>query len=196
MKVSSQMRRISKDSALEYNGYEVIYEHDIPFSRKEWEQIERLTTENNLSYVKVYNGDTSEALSLNVFRVKKPGLNEIYHDELMEIVGSKKMLDFYRQICKNNKLKIDRCQVHLYKKNDYIARHIDKESYEGYLYSLLFAISDNFSGGEMILYNKKGSADKFVIQNHSLLLFDSDIPHEVLPIKSGIRKTLAMFLME
>lgn len=141
-------------------------------------------------------GDTHEALSMRVFRVKKPGNNQIFHQELMHIIGSSKMLNFYRKICQNNKLFIDRCQVHLYKKNDYIARHVDQESYQGYLYSLLWAISKEFLGGEMVLYSKRVPVDTFKIPHRSILFANSAIPHEVLPVKLGIRKTAALFLME
>ena len=181
---------------LEKNGYTLCTEQNIPFTQAEWSRLEVLTDEENLCYSKPQVGDTDESLSMGVFRIKKPGDLKIFHEELMHIIASPKMLNFYRETCQNNKLLIDRCQAHLYKTNDFIARHVDKESYQGYLYSLLFAISQDFSGGEMVLYNNKGTVDTFKLPYRSLLLADSAIPHEVLPVKSGIRKTVAFFLME
>ncbi|HXH54590.1 MAG TPA: 2OG-Fe(II) oxygenase [Gammaproteobacteria bacterium] len=181
---------------LEKNGYTLCTAQDIPFTPTEWARLEFLTDEENLSYSKAQVGDTNESLSMGFFRIKKPGELKILHEELMQIIASPKMLNFYREICQNNKLWIDRCQAHLYKTNDFIARHVDKESYQGYLYSLLFAISQDFLGGEMVLYNNKGTVDTFKLPYRSLLLADSAIPHEVLPVKSGVRKTLAFFLME
>jgi hypothetical protein len=196
MEVASIKTIKTPGSVLNQKGYELVSEQDIPLTAREWLRLEQLTEEMNLNYEKVdVVGDTSEDLSLNVFRVKKPGDSKIYHEEFMSLIGSQKMLSFYQKICKNPRLVIDRCQVHLYKTGDYIARHIDRESYQGYLFSLLFALSKDFSGGEMVLYNNNDS-NKFKIPYRGLLFSDSGIPHEVLPIKSGIRKSLAIFLME
>ncbi len=186
---------VNLGSNLIKNGYELVLEPDIPLTNNEWSRLELLTEQKNLAYTQPEMGDTKEELSLNVFRIKIAGDNKIYHEELMSLVASPKMLDFYRKICGNSKLIIDRCQAHLYKENDFIARHVDRESYQAYLYSLLFSVSHQFTGGEMVVYSNQGTT-KFKIPMHAILFGDSAVPHEVLPIKSGIRKTIALFLME
>ena len=47
----------------------------------------------------------------------------------------------------------------------------------------------------MVIY-KNETTDSFKIPYHSLLVTDSDIAHEVLPVTSGIRKTIAIFFKE
>jgi len=180
---------------LQKNKYLLIPKENIPFTKEEWERLNFFTEEQNLPYSKVNKGDTHEAVSANVFRIKLAGNDSILHEDLMNILGSSKMLNFYRKIANNDQLIIDRCQAHLYKENDFISRHIDRESYSGYLYSILLAISEDFTGGEIILYGEN-TADKFAIPYQSILFADSNIPHEVLPVKSGVRKTIALFLME
>lgn len=183
--------------SLRNSGYELIAEQNIPLTYDEWLRLEFLTEEQNLPYSQGNLGDTQEALSMKVFRIKTSRSKEILHLELMTLIGSPKMLDFYRRVCGNNKLIIDRCQAHLYKKDDFIARHIDRDSYEDYEFSILIAISQDFTGGEMILYQvgKIETANKFKLPNRTALIADSGIPHEVLPLQSGIRKTIALFLM-
>ena len=181
--------------SLEREGYEFFDLDKIPFTSSEWSRLTQLMDEKQALFTRVYVGDTTEASSLSVLRVKNPDNANILHQELMNLVGSKKMIDFYRKICKNENLVIDRCQAHIYKEGDFISYHVDRESYSGYLYSLLFYISDDYAGGEMVMYID-GKACKFNIPKGTLLLADSSIPHEVLPVKSGVRKTVAVFLME
>lgn len=177
------------------NKYLLIPKEMIPFTKKEWELLKFFTEEQNLQYFKSNRGDTNESLSMNIFRIKLAGDDRILHEGLMDIIGSSKMLNFYREIAHNDQLIIDRCQAHLYKENDFISRHIDRESYSGYLYSILLAISEDFTGGEIILY-RENTTDKFAIPYQSMLFADCNVPHEVLPVKSGVRKTIALFLME
>jgi hypothetical protein len=180
---------------LQKNKYLLIPKEIIPLTKEEWELLKFLTEEQNLQYFKAKTGDTKEALSMNVFRIKLAGDDRVLHEGLMNIIGSSKMLNFYREIANNDQLIIDRCQAHLYKEKDFISRHIDQESYSGYLYSILLAISEDFTGGEILLY-KENRVDKFTIPYQSILFADCNLPHEVLPVESGIRKTIALFLME
>lgn len=184
-------------TSLAQKGFEYITEKNCVLSSLEWKRLELLTDQTVLPYTKINVGDTQEDLSLSVFRIKKPQEAEIHHSELMNILGSPKMLAFYRSICNNKHLIIDRCQAHIYETGDFISKHIDRESYQGYLYSLLFSLSEDFSGGEMVLYDiKGGSPETCKIPPRTILFADSGVPHEVLPVTSGCRKTIALFLME
>lgn len=58
-----------------------------------------------------------------------------------------------------------------------------------------FHLYCDYTGGEFVLYN---DIEKTNISNKPgvVYLFDSDIQHEVLPVETGIRKSIVMFINE
>lgn len=72
--------------------------------------------------------------------------------------------------------------------------HIDNGGDFNYrIKSLSIQLSDEYEGGEMIVWGYEGDKlfDKTI---GNMILFDSELPHQIFPIKSGMRYSLVMWL--
>ena len=81
----------------------------------------------------------------------------------------------------------------LYPKNGFIFKHCDSEGDFNYrIASAVIFLNEEYTGGELLLYNN----DKPIVakkKTGTLYLFDCKLYHEVTPVLSGERKTLALF---
>ncbi len=178
-------------STLEKKGTVVINQQDSPLSLKEWSDLENMY--DSLEYEQAKYGDTEEKASLKFFRVKKPSDRKIHSEEAYSILNSDKVRSFFK-----NKLNIplehelDRCQMHLFNKGDFVSKHIDSESCKDYEYSVSFVVNDQYEGGEFLVYGPKGM-ESHKEPSRSILVTRSTIPHEVKPVVKGQRKTAVCF---
>jgi len=74
-----------------------------------------------------------------------------------------------------------------HKDNDYLKNGVVRKFVGG------FHLYSDYTGGEFVLYN---DVEKINILNKPgiVYLFDSNIEHEVLPIETGIRKSIVFFI--
>lgn len=114
--------------------------------------------------------------------------------EILEILGSEKMTAFYKELFKRGGLRIKSCVVHLMWKEGSISEHSDdKEEGTDYLFSVVLQLSQRYKGGEFVVHTEEG-ARSFKLGQNSMLAFRSHLPHEVLEVTGGTRKTIAYFL--
>jgi len=81
----------------------------------------------------------------------------------------------------------------LYPKNGFIFKHCDSEGNLNHrIISAVIFLNEEYTGGELLIYNgNKPTITKK--KTGTLYLFDCKLYHEVTPILSGERKTLALF---
>lgn len=67
--------------------------------------------------------------------------------------------------------------------------------YDYRIKSISIQLSENYEGGEMVLWGYNGDVlfDKTI---GNIIIFDSGLPHQIFPIKSGIRYSLVFWLKE
>ena len=76
-----------------------------------------------------------------------------------------------------------------YKTGDYVKKHVDTSSEQHRTLSCSLILNDDYGGGEMSFFNGEIKPD---LKRGDLLIFPSSFtyPHEVLPVKSGIRYSI------
>lgn len=81
----------------------------------------------------------------------------------------------------------------LYPKDGFIFKHCDSEGKFNYrIISAIIFLNEEYTGGELLLYNN-GKSIVAKKKTGTLYLFDCKLYHEVTPVLSGERKTLALF---
>lgn len=74
--------------------------------------------------------------------------------------------------------------------------HIDNGGdYDYRIKSISIQLSDEYEGGEMVVWGYDGDilVDKTI---GNMILFNSELPHQIFPITSGVRYVLVMWLSE
>jgi len=90
-----------------------------------------------------------------------------------------------------------------YSDNDYFSKHKDNDYFTNGMSGKFvpnfrkfvggFHLPSDYTGGDFVLYN---DMEKIKILNNPgvVYLFDSSIEHEVLPIETGVRKSIVFFI--
>lgn len=164
-----------------------------PLTLDEWQILEKLTSNQNVSYTHVEIGDTYEKLSLAVSRYTVDEDSDKISKAVLEIINSNKMKAFYQGVFQEPPLQIARCQSHIMKTGDFLGKHVDIESNPELVYSLIFNFSGEFQGGEFVTYNVP-SAQIFKLEKFSILITKCCVAHEVKSVTDGYRKTLVAFV--
>ena len=74
--------------------------------------------------------------------------------------------------------------------------HVDNGGVFDYrIKSISIQLSDEYEGGEMVVWGYDGDL-LFNKEIGNLIIFNSELPHQVFPIKSGVRYVLVMWLSE
>lgn len=82
----------------------------------------------------------------------------------------------------------------LYPKGGFIFKHCDSEGeLNNRIESAVIFLNEDYTGGELLIYDNKGKPTVAKKKIGTLYLFNSKLYHEVTPILSGERKTLALF---
>jgi predicted 2-oxoglutarate/Fe(II)-dependent dioxygenase YbiX len=176
-------------------GYVVLQRDEIPLSAPQWDQLQALL--NRMDYAKVVGGDTGDAHSVWVGRfvndVEKPQSLHALTDSVLNIVMNDAMHTFFSQFVGSYPLCVRRCQANRLLSEDFIGYHIDRDTTPDYYATAVFQLSEGYSGGEFVLYHPEQGEKIVPLPKYSVLLNRGDIPHEVMPVKSGVRLTLACF---
>jgi predicted 2-oxoglutarate/Fe(II)-dependent dioxygenase YbiX len=150
-----------------------------------------------MDYVKVVGGDTGDSHSVWVGRfvndVEKPTLLHALASGLLDIVMNKEMHAFFGRLVGDYPLCVRRCQANRLFLKDFIGYHIDQDTTPDYLATAVFQFSDVFEGGEFVLYHPQSGELVIELPKYSVLVMRGDIPHEVMPVRNGVRQTLACF---
>ncbi len=179
-------------------GAIVIARDEIPLRDAQWREIDSLITQ--MDFTKVVGGDTGDAHSVWVGRfindVEKPEFLHPLARTLLDAVMSDEVHKFFGQILGFYPLCVRRCQANRLFQEDFIGYHIDRDTTPDYKATAVFQFSDDFEGGEFVLYHPEEGEHTIKLSKYSVLLNRGDIPHQVMPVKSGVRVTLACFFSE
>ena len=175
----------------------VFDETEIPFNQQDWQQLAVLLAKSE--YQHIIGGDANEGHSVWVSRyfndIQSPkALNE-FSSEVEAIVMSEKMRAFYQRFTGTEKVCLRRCQANRLLKGDYIGEHIDQDSSPEYMATVVFHFSNVYTGG---YFQTSASENReplsYKPQAHMALVNNCSVPHQVTPVESGERLTLACFL--
>ncbi len=177
---------------IERTGSLVFEKSRIPFTDEEWCRLQRLVMESE--YEHIIGGDANESHSVWVSRyvndIRQPvALNETAK-KITEIVMSDKMRRFYASFTGTETLCLRRCQANRMFEGDYIGMHKDQDSNPDYYATIIFHLRSDYRGGRF----ETGDGRCFHPPCFSALANDCAISHQVTPVESGERLTLACFL--
>ena len=135
-------------------------------------------------------GDNGRWDQFDNFKYKYYSLDE--YDDIHWI--RKRLCDFFEEkkllklISKPYKL-----NLHHFTEGDEFGKHIDTGN-PMKAWNIGIVLNDNFDGGDYIIYDENDN--KIVIDKKigNVCLFQSQIPHEVTPVLSGERWSIAMFI--
>jgi len=197
MSVSNLSLRTSQQLAelFREQGYVVLQREEIPLRAEQWEKLQILLTK--MDYAKVVGGDTGDAHSVWVGRfvndVEKPVSLHVLADPVLDIIMGKEMHAFFGEVTGHYPLCIRRCQANRLFVKDFIGYHVDQDTTPDYDATAVFQFSNAFEGGEFKLYHPQQGEKIVRLPKYSVLLNRGDIPHEVTPVRGGVRLTLACF---
>lgn len=179
------------------DGCTLIAEDAVPLTTAQWQAILQLC--QSVDYEKVVGGDTGDAHSVWVGRfVNDVVLPEHYSErtpELLEIIMSPTMQRWYSQCTGlEEPLCLRRCQANKMQSGDFIGYHIDRDTTPDYDATFIFHLSQEYQGGEFVVHHPQQGSLRYTTRQHQVMLNRGDIPHEVLPIATGMRLSLACFL--
>ncbi|WP_455221301.1 2OG-Fe(II) oxygenase [Kaarinaea lacus] len=195
--VANQPTRASKQLAALYRqqGYVLLQRDEVPLQPAQWGQLQSLLA--RMDYAKVVGGDTGDAHSVWVGRfvndVEKPLSLHSLTDSVLDIVMNDEMHTFFGQLTGNYPLCVRRCQANRLFTDDFIGYHVDRDTTPDYNATAVFQLSEAYHGGDFVLYHPEQGEQTVHLPKYSVLLNRGDIPHEVLPVKDGVRLTLACF---
>jgi predicted 2-oxoglutarate/Fe(II)-dependent dioxygenase YbiX len=170
---------------------------EIPLSETQWQQLAHLLAKSD--YQHVIGGDAEEGHSVWVSRyyndVESPEALSALSEEVKAIVMSAEMRDFYQQFTGTDKLCLRRCQANRLSRGDYIGVHKDQDSSPDYFATIVFHFSNEYEGGYFQIENDDVTTTRRYRPSAQMALVNNcSIPHQVTPVESGERLTLACFL--
>ena len=182
------------------NGTAYVKINDSPLSEKDLDNLNNFCNDVEKEFIKI--GDAGETNYLHVGRfmtdVEKPEkVNNQYSEKVIEILSSKKMLGFIKEVCNiKDDVYIRRIQYNEIGKNCFVGYHLDKDSNPDYIAAIVLQLGTNFNGGLYRVFNKfnKKKYIDYKPDYGSLLISDCNYPHEVTRVESGKRGSLVFFI--
>lgn len=181
---------------IEKTGALIFDKKDVPLSDSQWQTLEALAEQSD--YEHVIGGDAGEGHSVYVSRF----VNDVIEPTdllpqaaaVKDIVMSDTMLSFYKRFTGDKPLCLRRCQSNLLKSHDYIGRHIDQHSNADYIASVVFHFNSDYEGGDFVSQPNTSGELRLHPEPYSVVINRGDVWHEVEPVRSGERRTLACFI--
>jgi len=182
------------------NGTAYVKINDSPLSEKDLDNLNNFCNDVEKEFIKI--GDAGETNYLHVGRfmtdVEKPEkVNNQYSEKVIEILSSKKMLGFIKEVCNiKDDVYIRRIQYNEIGKDCFVGYHLDKDSNPDYIAAIVLQLGTNFNGGLYRVFNKfnKKKYIDYKPDYGSLLISDCNYPHEVTKVESGKRGSLVFFI--
>lgn len=170
-----------------------------PLTRAQWDELDELSSPRVVPYERVTLGDAGEPNYVDVARfmtdVEGPQfVNTHASRRVIEIVGSAAMMAFYERVTGHSNLVLRRCQVNVLNAGGFIGTHLDVDSNPDYLSPVVMQFSNDYRGGEYVVYHPVRGETRFKTRRYSMLISRCDIPHSVSAVTAGSRKTLVFFL--
>lgn len=180
----------------EQNGTLLFAEQQIPLQAQHWQQLENLL--NEVDYEHVVGGDAGEGHSVWVSRfvndVDRPQDLSPRTEDVRRIVMNPQMRKFYRQFTGTDQLCLRRCQANRLGVGDYIGLHKDQDSNPDYVATIVFHFGSDYCGGAFVTHDPHQGNRSYRPLVHTALVNNCSIRHEVTPVTTGERCTLACFL--
>lgn len=177
------------------DGAVLISSDELPMSEVDWQQLESILA--SMEYEKVVGGDTGDAHSVWVGRfindVNKPERLHPRTGEVLNILLSDSMYQFFSSIIGASPLCVRRCQANRLLEGDFIGYHVDQDTTPDYMATAIFQFSGAYQGGEFVVHHPQKGDFPIDFPKFSVLLNSGDIPHQVMSVKQGVRSTLACF---
>lgn len=181
--------------AFSQHGALIIRPDELPLESSDWQQLDSILTV--MDYEKVVGGDTGDAHSVWVGRfvndVFKPEHLHPLTEQVLAILMSSAMHQFFSAITGEYPLCVRRCQANRLLAGDFIGYHIDQDTTPDYKATAIFQLSSEFQGGEFVVHHPQRGDVAIDFPRYSVLMNRGDIPHQVKPVQSGVRSTLACF---
>lgn len=189
---------------IEKNNYLILDLKKTPLSKHDFFDVKNLISQ--LEYEEVTAGDAGDMHKLKVGRFRRdieyPKDITPLSTDLMKIIYSDMMIDFYRKITQLENVCIRRSQANIMEHGDYVGVHIDGEGdskYKGthkdYKFAVVLHFELNYTGGDTILYTDNEEV-RIRLPEYSMLVITGSLPHKVDIVTSGTRVTLAYFLSD
>ena len=183
-------QQLADQGTLIYSGSQV------PLNTEEWQGLAGLIACADFDHV--ISGDADEQHSVHVARfvndVDRPRDLSPLTEQVREIVMSPKMLAFYSKFAGTNELCMRRCQANRLEPGDFIGIHKDQDSNPDYLATVVFHFESEYQGGDFVTHHHRYGDASFHPGPLTMLVNNCEVPHEVTPVISGERLTLAVFL--
>lgn len=181
---------------LRSKGGMVLSPAELPFTQAELQKLEEILTYNEKEYHLQGGGDTEEAGLGYVNRVKKENGGVYKYAAVADIFTSDKMITFLKQQTGLKNPIVDRMNSNLYKEGCFVGRHVDSESWGGYVLTCILCLDDQYTGGKFMVYRQDGAEIAFHPKKFHMILTPAEIPHEVKKVESGIRHHLCFFIRD
>ena len=179
------------------HGSALVAAADIPLDADAWQTLRALVEKVN--YEKVVGGDTGDQHSVWVGRfindVEQPQALSEHTQALLDIIMSDSMQNWYQQFMDcAEPLCLRRCQANKMLPGDFIGYHIDQDTTPDYDVTFIYQLDDQYQGGQFVVHHPAHGSESFHGPCNSIMVNRGDLPHEVKPVLSGCRRTLACFL--
>jgi hypothetical protein len=193
---------MDKISELDRAGGTLLFElGSSPLTREQWDSLDELSSPSVVSYERVTLGDAGELNYVDVARfmtdVASPQIVNVHVSKaVMDILCSPQMIAFYERVTGHSNLHVRRCQVNILGVGGFIGTHLDIDSNPDYLSPVVMQFSDDYEGGDYVVYHPTLGEMCFRTRRYSMLISRCDIPHSVSTTTRGRRKTLVFFLSQ
>ncbi|HHO58941.1 MAG TPA: 2OG-Fe(II) oxygenase [Thiotrichales bacterium] len=177
---------------IEERGTLVFENSELPLTPMEWQQLESLVAQSPFEHI--IGGDAGESHSVHVSRyyndVEEPVALNAIAPAIADIVMSPKMRRFYARFTGTETLCLRRCQANKMLAGDFIGMHKDQDSSPDYYATVVFHLDSAYTGGHFETCDQR----RYRPARHMALVNNCSISHQVTPVESGTRLTLACFL--
>jgi hypothetical protein len=169
------------------------------FTSEEWGEIEQIASNPALQWEGILVGDADEPNDVQVIRfmtdIDHPCVvNQPFSDRLIPILGSEKVVEYFRQLLGSDQLFMRRVQINRMGNGSFIGLHLDQDSNPDYEVSVVLQLGNNYDGGEFVVHRAENDHRTYRTEYRSVLISRCDLRHEVCRVLGGERTTLVFFL--
>jgi hypothetical protein len=156
---------------------------------------------SQLSYEWVEVGDVGEPNAVEVGRfmtdIERPEMvNRPLSDRAIDIICKPDYMALFQDFLNADELHIRRMQVNMIHRDGFVGHHLDIDSNPDYKAAVILQFGNGFEGGEFVVYGENETIQSIKPTHYSMIISDCRYPHEVKPVRSGVRISLVFFLSE
>lgn len=147
--------------------------------------------EYNINMRKSFEIDLKKIYKMETFK-KMETFTQILHSDLNIDLNTnfvKKNNKVYKSVIVNNPYYYEPYKLIIYEEGCFFKRHTDSLSSKNMIGTLIYGLTDNYEGGEFVVYNNSDKKTFKITKNKWIFIY-GNCPHEVLPVKSGTRITM------